>query len=264
MPRQSDVSNLSPLRDRPLHNPGQSLDQQLRDLLDEKILIPVLAAVILVVLAAMSWIHWLLKAPPNPLLMTLVAGSYSIYVAVVVRRRLRHVATLKLGRDGERAVGQYLELLREGGARVFHDVTADGFNIDHVVMSPHGIFAIETKTWSKPRKGDPRIQFDGQRLRAGKLEPDREPIRQVTAQAGWLKRLLFESTGKTFSVTPVVVFPGWFVEPSATTEARKVGVWLLNPRALPSFIEQVPESVKAEDVKLAAFHLSRYIRTTTA
>jgi hypothetical protein len=167
-------------------------------------------------------------------------------------------------RDGERAVGQYLELLREGGARVFHDVTADGFNIDHVIVSPHGIFAIETKTWSKPKDGDPHIQFDGQHLRAGKLDPERDPIRQATAQAGWLQRLIAESTGKTFSVTPVVVFPGWFVEPSATAEARKQGVWLLNPRALPSFIRQESESVQLEDLKLVAFHLSRYIRTTTA
>jgi hypothetical protein len=65
-------------------------------------------------------------------------------------------------------------------------------------------------------RGTRRQQFDGQHLRGGKLEPDREPIRQATAQASWLKRLLFESTGKTFSVTPVVVFPGWFVEPAVS------------------------------------------------
>ena len=26
----------------------------------------------------------------------------------------------------------------------------DGFNLDHVVISTHGIYAIETTTWSKP------------------------------------------------------------------------------------------------------------------
>jgi hypothetical protein len=36
---------------------------------------------------------------------------------------------------------------------------------------------------------------------------------------------------------------------------------VLNPRALPAFIEHEPESVSEEDVELAAHHLSRYIRT---
>ena len=37
-------------------------------------------------------------------------------------------------RHGERAVGQYLERLRESGPRVFHDVPGVGFNLDHVVI----------------------------------------------------------------------------------------------------------------------------------
>jgi hypothetical protein len=39
-------------------------------------------------------------------------------------------------------------------------------------------------------------------------------------------------------------------------------VWLLNPRRLPAFIAAEPTSIGVEDVKLAAFHLSRYIRTS--
>ena len=47
-------------------------------------------------------------------------------------------------------MGQLLENLRADGARVFHDLVGEGLNIDHVVVSPHGIFVLETKTWSKP------------------------------------------------------------------------------------------------------------------
>ena len=169
---------------------------------------------------------------------------------------------MKLGRDGERAVGQYLEQLRESGARILHDIVAKGFNLDHVVLATQGIFVVETKTWSKSARGERHIAFDGTSIRAGGYTPDRDPIQQVVAQAAWLRELLKESTGRAYAVKPVIVFPGWFVEPTATTEAKKHGVWLLNPKALPSFIAAEPDRCSVEDVKLATYHLSRYIRAT--
>jgi hypothetical protein len=60
-----------------------------------------------------------------------------------LRKRIKE---LRLGRDGEKIVAEQLECLRESGAQVFHDVPGDGFNLDHVVISNHGIYAIETKT----------------------------------------------------------------------------------------------------------------------
>ena len=52
------------------------------------------------------------------------------------------------------------------GAYVFHDVPADNFNIDHVVVSGQGIFAVETKGFTKPKRGggnaDATVVFDDQ------------------------------------------------------------------------------------------------------
>jgi hypothetical protein len=78
-----------------------------------------------------------------------------------VRVKIRQ---LRLGRDGERAVGQFLERLRDGGGQVFHDVPGDGFNLDHVVISPHGRYVVETKTLSKPWP-KATITVDGDSLR---------------------------------------------------------------------------------------------------
>ena len=36
--------------------------------------------------------------------------------------------------------------------------------------------------------------------------------------------------------------------------------WVLEPKALPSFIEREPARIEMSDVALAAFHLSRYVR----
>ena len=69
------------------------------------------------------------------------------------------------------------------------------------------------------------------------------------------ERKLKESTGKEFVIKPVVVFPGWFVESKNHNKH-----WVLNPKGLPTFIQNQKEILSQEDVKLAAYHLSRYIR----
>lgn len=152
-------------------------------------------------------------------------------------------------------VGQYLERLREHGYQVFHDVLGARFNLDHVLIGPAGIFTIETKTWSK--RPDSRIVFDGDTITADGFTPDRNPVVQAKAQAGWLRELLAESTGRKFPARPVILFPGWWVEQGKGTTRE---VWVLEPKALPGFLDHEPEVLSAEDVKLASYHLSRFIR----
>lgn len=48
----------------------------------------------------------------------------------------------------------------------------------------------------------------------------------------------------------VVVFPGWFVE----QRGPRGNVWVLEPKALPAFIENAPAMIAPSDVELAAYH----------
>ena len=75
----------------------------------------------------------------------------------------------------------------------------------------------------------------------------------------WLKNLLLETTGKKHSIKPVILFPGWFVK--ATDKGRKSSVWVLNPKEFPHFLENQPDLISKEDMMLASYHISRYIRT---
>ena len=160
-----------------------------------------------------------------------------------------------MARDGEKAVGEFLERFREKGYRVFHDVVGGNFNIDHLLIGKTGIYTIETKTLSKPIKGKSVIQYDGSQITVNGFTPDRDPVVQAKAQASWVKDLVKDLTGKIYKVQPVVLYPGWFVQQSAGGE-----VWVLNPKALPGFLEKNTVSIDESLIPSIATHLSRYVR----
>ncbi len=120
------------------------------------------------------------------------------------------------------------------------------------------MLTIETKTFSKRSSPDAKVIFDGERVLVDGYEPDRNPVAQAKAQAAWLRELLAESTGRKFSARPVILFPGWFVQQGKGTTRE---IWVLEPKALRAFLENEPAVLSMEDVKLASFHLSRFIRT---
>ncbi|HSM83824.1 MAG TPA: nuclease-related domain-containing protein [Nodosilinea sp.] len=251
---------VSPLKDKPLRNPGQSLDEELQRLWDEDLNTWLCLFLLPIILTGYEWWRAVSSAPPQPLVVLAVSipiSSYALFRLYRLRLQLRR---LRMARDGEKAVGQYLSDLREKGYRVFHDVVGKGFNVDHVLICDRGIYTIETKTYSKSSSGKSIIHFDGETIQVNGQLMERNAVEQAKAQASWVAEVLKESTGRSFAVKPVVVFPGWFVESSKPKGSADV--WVLNPKALPSFIDNEPQRVSPEDVKLAAYHLSRYIRTS--
>lgn len=248
----------SPLKASPLHNPSQSLDHEIQDFIADNILGYFLIVFALTVVTIIEIGQWYANSPPQPgLFATFAVIGWGVFL-FKYRRSKQHIQHLKQGRDGEKAVGQYLEGLREQGASVFHDIPANGFNIDHVIIARQGVFAIETKTLSKPAKNNAEIEVKCGAVLADGKEITRNPLTQTNANAEWLAELLKDSTGRKFPVRPVLVFPGWFVKPLKNGEAGRT--WVLNPKALPTFIANEQSVLSPEDVKLAAFHLSRYIR----
>ena len=250
---------LSPLKAKPLRNPGQSVEQAIDDLVVDRLLPYYILPMFFWIIAGIEWFAVYTNLPRYPVLYTATAALLSMIGGLRLWRLRTRIRALKLGRDGERAVGQFLDGLREHGARIFHDVPGEGFNLDHVVVSQHGIFAVETKTLSKKTRQSV-ISIENGTILVGGIRMDRNPIEQVRGQVRWLARLLEKSTGRRLPINGVVVFPGWFIEPPA--DASGLDVWVLEPKALPAFISHEPIKLKLEDVALAAFHLSRYIRTT--
>ena len=57
-----------------------------------------------------------------------------------------------------------------------------------------------------------------------------------------------------------MLFSGCRIEPTA--ESKQSDVWVLNPKALPAFIANSQKRLSGEDVRLVAFHLSRFVRAS--
>lgn len=241
----------------PLRVPGQSLEAEIADVEYDHILSPLLLAVFFIFFAGIEWARYVLSMKPSPWIFTGAAVLGCIYAALRIFRIRRRLHQLRLGRDGERAVAQYLEWFRTAGFFVFHDVPSGDANLDHVLIGPKGVFTIETKTWSKPARGECKITVVDGVIRANGREMDRDPIVQAKAQAGWLRQFFAESKFAT-SVQPVVVIPGWFVE---RFDMKKVGAWVLEVKALDKFVENEPERLTREEVKAMASALTSYIRS---
>ncbi len=245
-----------PLKAPALRVPGQSLEAAIHGKVDAVTALWILLPLLLWAVAALEW--WA-KANDIGRQPWAFAAAAMIVTVIGVRRIYRarvRVKAMKLGLAGERAVGQFLEGLRVGGARILHDIQGDRFNVDHVVISSHGIYCIETKTIRKHRK-DAIVHYNGRRVLVDGIAPDRDPIKQVTAAAKWLSTQIAESTGRRFWVHPVVVYPGWFVE--TPPEARGAPVWVLEPKALAKWIENEPTSIDDSDVSLISYHLTRIV-----
>ena len=248
----------SPLKTRPLRNPGQSLDEEIQRAIDDR---------------ATLRPSWQSSAFGSSRVSNGSAHGAIFPAALVVHdrcacgHRLARVArvsgarsrrTFKAG-SRRRTCGRPVpgRSSRSWGTHLSRRSRGWLQPRSRRVISRRGIYVVETKTITKPGP-DARVVFDGEQITVAGHRPDRDPVKQASAEATWLHRLLDQSTGRAFPVRGVVVYPGWWVE--RTNRNKNAKVWVLEPKALPAFIENAPAVISPDDVALAAYHLSRYIR----
>lgn len=257
--KQFNNNKRSPLREKPLRYAGQSLDERINDVFLEQLFTYALIITFSVFLAVTEWVRFFSNTKPHPISVTiisLVMIAYSVWKFFLLKKEL---LPLKLGRDGEKIVAQELDVLKIQGYHIFHDIQAENFNVDHVVLSPQGIFVIETKTFSKPERGNPKVRFDGSKISVDGVKVSRDPINQAQALRKWLQNLLKQSTGRDYPVKAVVVFPGWFVEITGRTNNNPI--WVMNPKQFVKYVVNMPQVLSVEELQLAVFHLSLFIQS---
>ena len=222
----------SPFTGRFIRSPGESLNRKIAKINDEIIINIIWIITIPLMLYAyyISLLYFGTSKPPTTILvLTIILGSgFTVYCLIKLVKSLNLRRSYQLGYAGEIAVGQELNQLMLDGYHVYHDFPAGKFNIDHIVVGPPGVFAIETKARSKPtskdRKADAKVKYDGKCIKFPH-DTDVQSIEQARRQAEWLSKWLRIAVGEAVKVRPVVALPGWFVERVASG-----GISVINPK----------------------------------
>lgn len=162
----------------------------------------------------------------------------SIYSGFKLRRIFRELQAFRLGWEGEVATAEELNKLMRDGFEVFHDLPCGRFNIDHVVVGPTGVFAVETKARSKQKHSDTAendytARFDGRTIDFAGWQ-DRKCLEQAKRQAQWLTEWLSSATGESTKATPAIAIPGWKVDRVKGSNQQAVRVF--TPREARSLV----------------------------
>ena len=122
----------------------------------------------------------------------------AIAVAFWWRRGVLRVESFFKGARGEEAMAGMLARLSDDW-HIYHDFVAGKYHVDHVLVGPAGVFAVETKNWRD------QVVLESGELIAGGHVPDHPPIAQATAEAKAVGAVLVRA-GWTGEVFPVVCF----------------------------------------------------------
>lgn len=160
-----------------------------------------------------------------------------------VRRVFQKSRRLDRYKRRQLQIAQALEELRKFGYRVFHDLKRDGHHLDHVIVGPSGVFAIETSFQSDEADDEPaRVVGEKSSRKSARENPIKvnRTIKENCEFDGW--------------IWPLIVIAGeWRVKNDLAT----VGARLFTRNTLVSHIVNQRSRLTSTEVKLIASHLER-------
>jgi hypothetical protein len=246
-----------PLSEKLLRPAGYSLQRKLEDLNDA--FNSWLMGTFLSSLLAAGGLPMAPNDKVNRVMFLIIFGLGAAGCTVMAWRRLLDIRSYRMGLLGEQAVAEQLQSLTALGCSVFHDIPGDGkWNVDHVVVGPAGVFAIETKYRTKqPGKAgqpDHKAEFDGKKIQFPAGYDTKAP-EQATQNARWLANLLSKATGERVTVQSVVALPGWWVTLKTNSDVK-----VLSGKQLSSFIAKEPARLSAKAIQQISHQLEQRCR----
>lgn len=231
----------SPLTDKLMHQAGAQARHRIEsindDILERVILVALLGPIFILslVLSRVRWseLHfgWSGWAIAIVTVVTVIWLAWRIVNLSKERRKWQD------GMRAEIATAQLLDRLQAEDCLVLHDIPAGKSNLDHVVIGPTTVFAVETKSRRKSGAGkvSATVTYDGKALKFPDWI-DTKSLDQARAQARWLSNYLSGETGEVTPVMPVICLPGWFVQASA--EGQCADVRVINPKMTGIFTDR--------------------------
>ena len=116
-----------------------------------------------ITLVLMVMAYLVVQAYTEPRWGAAAAAGVALLLFVTYLERPQTIEAWRIGAEGERKTAEYLDGLAEGGFVVLHDRKVPGYggNLDHIVIGPTGVWAVETKSLSG------KVVIDGNSLRIG-------------------------------------------------------------------------------------------------
>ena len=240
--------------------PGQSVREELDRIVENEVAAYVFYAVAFWGLVAWEFARrWLRFGSPLGALIA-AASLASVYCAWRVFRLRQDVRNLKQADKAERHVSDLLRRLRDKDYVTFDDLVDDNgrsqSNIDHVVVGPGGVFAVETKGFSVFADGCAEINTDGV-LRLGKKPAIKNPLGQAKASAAAVSEHLWACLQQKYWVQPVLALPGWNVLPAKAD----VGVVVVNDETIGEYFASRPRVLSNEEIRQICSHRDRSARS---
>jgi hypothetical protein len=234
---------------------GQSIREEKERLFENRLMPYAFGPGFVWVIFVVEWVRSSSQTPPQPLFWLCLAVAATVLGWVGYCRLLPSFRNLNRGERGELRVAEILDDLRGIGYRAFHDLVGNGFNIDHVLVGPAGVFAIETKF----RSGCGEIEFrNGEGLFIGGHPEEKDCLKQARGNAFEVNRIIKENCGINRWVRPLVVFVGnctiknrWQDTDARVFTADQVARYIR---------EQQPELVRRE-IDLICTHLERSVKS---
>lgn len=231
-----------PFKDDLERPPGESCRKRVEDLLDEGM--TYLHVIILILLAHIAFIQVVSTTWVQVGLTIIAVFMFAVaFIKLIKNRDL--VARYNLGFKGERITAQHLSPLLAEKYYIFHDIPFDSFNIDHVVVGPKGVFAIETKTRRKRHSAGmnrAKVEYNGKELLYPDIPPETYGLDAAVSRAKELQKWLSSATGETVIVNPILSLPGWYVHTIAPHTLP-----VLNPKSIPNYIQKHGKANLPED-----------------
>jgi hypothetical protein len=228
----------SPLTGQLLRPPGESLRIEIEEineaLFEALFLVALVPSLISGVLLGSALLSGRGLETSSLVVGAIIGRCFIIYYVQRIFRLIPKRRAFRSGLEGEQAVAEELNKLMFYGYHVYHDFPAEKFNIDHILIGPGGVYAVETKTRSKRKadrgKSSAEVTYDGNRLNFPKGY-DASPLVQAKDQASWLAKWLSSAVGEGVSVEPIVTLPGWYVKRIKPDE-----IPVLNPKEIRAYV----------------------------
>jgi hypothetical protein len=182
----------------------------------------------------------------------LVFAVYRLVRVVSAWREIRFV------RDANIAVGHSLQRIASNHGHVYHDVATSAGVVDHVVLGPSGVYAINVVAQRSSKHG--AVKVDADRLRFSSRHTT-VPLTDIVTKTARLQLDFRQLLRESIRLRLVIAVPGWEVE-----MRNGDGCLVVNEKTLPMLLGWKSEAdcLMNEDVDILQDYLTKNCRRSSS